>query len=458
MPAVVSDHLPNVYWLTAVWIFGGLIALIGALCFAELTTTYPDRGGDYGYLKRSYHRHVGFAFSWAAFWVIRPGNIGSMAMIFAEYAAQVYPTNLPPLVYACGSVVLISLLNLIGIQAGKLAQNVLTVSKVLGILFIVFAAFFLWAPSSEISDDSVAGESVPVENVVETEDDLSDESRAESSSAGETSGSETDKKALWGSFWLAMVFVMFTFGGWNDIAFVATEVQEPKKNLLRALVLGTICVLLVYLVFIFALVYGIGFERMSSLGSQWGNPASELITQRMGETGNRFFAVLVCVSCLGAINAMVFTSPRIYWATAADYPSLSWLAGSKSGAGWWRAMLLQMFVTLILILSFNSKDGVADLVAATAPYFWIFLALTIVGLMVCRHRFEGQFAGYRVPFYPVTPLLFVAVCGFMTFQCWVHMLKENLAFHAILIAGWVVVGIGLGVFLGWKRKDEAAER
>ena len=91
MPAPVAANVPNVYWLAAVWTFGGLVALIGALCFAELTTCYPDRGGDYGYLKRGYHRRLAFAFSWAAFWIIRPGNIGTMAMIFGEFKL---PTDL----------------------------------------------------------------------------------------------------------------------------------------------------------------------------------------------------------------------------------------------------------------------------------------------------------------------------------------------------------------------------
>ncbi len=439
MPAVVASNLPDVYWLAGIWVFGGLMALMGALCFAELTTTYPDRGGDYGYLKRSYHRQVGFAFSWAAFWVIRPGNIGGMAMIFAEFAVQIFPGDLPHLFYAIGSVVLISLLNLIGIRFGKMTQNVLTVSKVLGILFIVFAAFFLWSGGAE--ENSVN----EIQNAASTQGvaaDAAQENLVEPESAEGNSGS------LWSSFWLAMVFVMFTFGGWNDIAFVATEVREPQKNLLRALVIGTFCVLLVYLVFIFALVYGIGFEQMSSLGSRWGNPTSALITQRMGSVGNLFFATLVCISCLGAINAMIFTSPRIYWATAGDYPSLSWLAGSQSGAGWWRAMMLQMVVTIVFVTTFNSKEGVEKIVAATAPYFWIFLALTVIGLMICRTRFKGQFTGYRVPLYPLTPLLFVAVCFFMGYRSWVYMVEKGFGWQTLFIGLWVVFGIVLSCFMG----------
>ena len=445
MPAVVSSLLPNVYWLVGIWIFGGLVALIGALCFAELTTTYPDRGGDYGYLKRAYHHRFGFTFSWAAFWVIRPGNIGGMAMIFAEFAAQIFPWNIPRVTYAVASVVVISLLNLIGIRFGKTTQNILTVAKVSGILLIVFAAFVLWPPETTDSNLDAANGNEVVAAAADTEADSTDADEPE----------ESLFLKRWNAFWLAMVFVMFTFGGWNDLAFVATEVKEPQKNLLRALVLGTLSVLVVYLVFIFALVHGVGFDQMSALGARWENPTSVLVDQRMGGLGKSLFACLVCISCLGAINAMIFTSPRIYWATAVDYPKLNWLAGSQSGTGWWRAMFMQMLVTIGLIVTFSRENGVENIVAATAIYFWVFLAFTIIALIVCRIRFKGQFSGYRVPLYPVVPILFVAVCLFMGYRAWDHLVKEGLKVQAMAIGIWVAFGFVLSWIMGYKSSDEA---
>lgn len=444
MPAVVASHLPNVFWLVGIWIFGGLIALIGALCFSELTTTYPDRGGDYGYLKRAYHHRLGFTFSWAAFWVIRPGNIGGMAMIFAEFASQIFPWEIPRVIYAVGSVVVISLLNLIGIRFGKTTQNILTVAKVLGILLIVIAAFVLSpGASSDVGTDSVVNDSKAVAAAEQDSNQPAPEKNTQADKKNESLfGSQ------WSAFWLAMVFVMFTYGGWNDLAFVATEVREPQKNLLRALVLGTSCVLAIYLIFILALVQGVGFDQMAALGKNWENPTLVLIEQRMGSLGNSLFACLVCVSCLGSINAMIFTSPRIYWATAVDYPRLQWLAGTHSGKGWWRAMFLQMLVTVLLIVSFSRDDGVENIVAATAIYFWVFLSFTVAGLMVCRNRYQGQFSGYRVPLYPLTPLLFIAVCLFMAYRSWMFMVEKDLGVHTILIGVWVAFGAVLSFFMG----------
>jgi amino acid transporter len=449
MPAIVSANLPNIYWLAGIWIFGGLIALIGALCFAELTTTYPDAGGDYGYLKRSYHRRVGFAFSWAAFWVIRPGNIGAMSLIFGEFAVQVFPGSLPDLFYAIASVVCMSSLNMIGVTFGKTTQNVLTVAKVVGILVIVAAAFFIWNDSP--ADGAETGTETAVEATQSTE--VTDVSQNVVDSQNDSEVTSESVGSIWSSFWLAMVFVMFTFGGWNDIAFVASEVKDRKRNLLRALVIGTACVSLIYLLVNFALVYGMGFERMSELGANWKNPTSVLVEERMGARGNLFFATLVCVSCLGAINAMIFTSPRIYCATAADYPGLGWLTGSRRESGWWRTMLLQAIITTVFICTFASKEGIETITAATAPYFWLFLALTVVGLMICRVKFSGQFSGYRVPLYPITPLLFVSVCAFMGYQSWVFMVQKQLGWQALFIGLWVAVGIGLSFFMVHRPED-----
>ncbi|MDG1512033.1 MAG: amino acid permease [Mariniblastus sp.] len=431
MPAIVASNVPNVTWLVAVWVAGGLVALMGALCFAELTTTYPDRGGDYGYLKRGYHCRVGFAFSWAAFWVIRPTSIALMAMIFGEFAVSVFPNSLPLYAFAGLSVIGLSLTNLIGVRFGKASQNLLTVAKVAGILVVVAAAFLVWPSAEGLDQDVLAEVPAQISNAVD------------SASASEDSGEST-----WEWFWLSMVFVMFTFGGWNDIAFVASETRNPKRNLLRALVVGTGVVLLVYLLVNLALVAGLGFEQMASLGSRWENATSVLVEQNMGPLGKDLLSILVCVSCLGAINAMIFTSPRIYWATAVDYPSLRLVAGDVSGKGCWRGILLQGVVTIAYILTFgDDKNGVENLTASNAPYFWSFLGLTVVTLMINRVRFKGQFEGYRVPFYPVLPVLFVGACLFMVYRSWTYMMDQELWLATAIIGGWVLVGLILSFLL-----------
>lgn len=460
MPAIVAAQVPNVFWLVGVWVFGGIIALIGALCFAELTTTYPDRGGDYGYLKRAYHRRIGFAFSWAAFWVIRPTSIALMAMIFGEFATEVVPNSWPLYGFAILCVVGLSVTNLIGVRIGKTAQNVLTVAKVIGILVVVVAAFAFWQPINSTSNPDISGAAtsedidggttIPVPITGAAGNDASSTPGNEPSGqiSSESESVKPESESTWEWFWLSMVFVMFTFGGWNDIAFVASETREPKKNLLRSLVIGTGVVLLVYLMVNLALVFGLGFTRMASLGGQWENATSVLVEQNMGSLGNYLLSILVCISCLGAVNAMIFTSPRIYWATAADYPGLRWISGSFDGRGWWRAMLLQAFVTIAYIWTFgNDKNGVENLTAANAPYFWSFLGLTVISLIVNRFKFKGEFVGYRVPLYPILPLVFTGACLFMVYRSWTYMIDQELWVPTFVIGLWVGFGFVLSFVL-----------
>ena len=439
IPAIVSGKMPDVYWLAGVWIFGGAIALIGALCFAELTTTYPDRGGDYGYLKRAYHPRFGFAFSWTAFWVIRPGNIGAMAMVFGKFANQAFPNSLSEFLYAVIGVVTITITNLLGIKVGKTALNILTVAKVLGIMLIVVSAFVF---GSRQSESKVAPETSAASVIAATSTGVAN------TAVPKTDPQESESPLTDGRFWLALMFVMFAFGGWNDIAFMASEAKEPKKNLLPSLVIGTGTVLFVYLLINCALVYGFGFENMAARGQQYESATAAMINNNMGETGNRIFSLVVCVSCLGAINAMILTSPRIYWATAIDYPSLQWLAGSGKERGWWRAMMLQAVVTLLLIgMLGNSKGGFENIVAATAPYFWLFLAATIVSLVVNRIRYKGQFDGFRIPFGPLFPIIFVLTCVFMAYMALDYMVVQKLQVPTAGIGGWVIVGATLSFFL-----------
>ena len=347
------------------------------------------------------------------------------------------PDTLPLYAFAGLSVIGLSLTNLIGVRFGKASQNLLTVAKVAGILVVVAAAFLVWPNAGAPSQEVIAEVPTQINNTVD------------SAPATEESGEST-----WEWFWLSMVFVMFTFGGWNDIAFVASETRNPKRNLLRALVVGTGVVLLVYLLVNLALVAGLGFEQMASLGSRWENATSVLVEQNMGPVGKDLLSILVCVSCLGAINAMIFTSPRIYWATAVDYPSLRLVAGDVSGKGCWRGILLQGVVTIAYILTFgNDKNGVENLTASNAPYFWSFLGLTVVSLMINRVRFKGQFDGYRVPLYPVLPVLFVGACLFMVYRSWTYMMDQELWLATAIIGGWVLVGLILSFLL----RNEAQE-
>ncbi len=434
---LIASFSGSLSMLILVWLIGGLVALVGAACFAELTTTHPNAvGGDYVYLKRAFGRPFGFMFAWASFWAIRPGNIGAMAMVFASYFSQIVPVSESLLVlYAVAAVVLLSLTNLIGIRQGKTAQNVLTFAKVAGIGAIVLLAFLYPYDASDVALADVSADSAD----------------------GDAEGGAPPN-----AFWLAIVFVMFSYGGWNDISLVAGEVKKPRRNLFRSLFLGILTVMSVYLIFNIALVYGLGFDAMSSSQAV----ATDLVAQALGvdnlfgQRSGQLIAGLVCISCLGAINGMILTSPRIYYAAGQDYSRLKFLSHWNEQRDCpWQAILLQTAVTIGLILICSMYvDTFEVLVVSTAPYFWSFLALSVISLIVLRYKsnpdsevqnvkVKNEVESFRVKLFPMEPIFFAGVCLALVVKSVLYIVEKNYLLPSICVGVLMLLGIGLSLTL-----------
>ncbi|MEE8233408.1 MAG: amino acid permease, partial [Gammaproteobacteria bacterium] len=260
---LIAKSLAQPVWLIGIWITGGIISLVGALCYAELATTYPEEGGDYIFLTRAYGRKTGFLFAWAGFWLVKPANIGAIAFIFARYAQQVLPLQLDGnefIAYAVAAIVLLTILNINGVQTGKWIQNMLTLVKVLGLLMIIVIGLLFVVPVNEMTGQG----SIP---------------------------QDTD-------IYLAMILVLFTYGGWSNISYVAAEVLEPQKNILRSLIIGTCLITLIYVAINLAFLHVLGIHGM--MNSQ--SIASDVVRLSFGEAGAMAISFLVCITCLGNIN------------------------------------------------------------------------------------------------------------------------------------------------------------
>ncbi len=413
----IASNTSSVGTLMAVWAIGGLIAMLGALCYAELATAYPRAGGDYVYLTRAYGRRTGFLFAWAEFWILRPGNVGMLAFVFATYARELFPlrflanhSQFELMFYAASAVLLMSALNILSVRAGKWTQNVLTVVKIAGLLAIFVTAVF----TSPAAQPTVALE--------------------ESSSTP--------------NFHLAMIMVVFCYGGWNEMSYVAAEVRNPRKNIVRALVFGTIAVTVVYLLVNFAFIRILGFKGLQESGMI----AADAVRKPMGETGARAISALVCVSCLGAINGMVFTGSRIFYAVGTEHKFYRWLGtwNSKAQAPI-RALLVQLAATIGLIVGFGwYADGFTGLLYFTAPIYWSFAFLVGVSLFVLRWRkVAAEPDAYRVILFPVVPAIFCVACLFLIHSSLVYAIHEaieNRAYEPLWAFAFLAVGVVMSFF------------
>jgi amino acid transporter len=405
----VAANVADAWGIILVWVLGGMLSLAGALCYAELATAYPKEGGDYVYLNEAFGRQWGFLFAWAQLWVIRPGSIGAMAFLFADYANQIYPREDNPAVlaaYAAAAVVLLTGVNLLGIRTGKWTQNLLSLAKYLGLAVVCAAGLFFCG--------AAAAPPVPLPAAAETP-----------------------------VFGQAMIFVLFAYGGWNEMAYVGAEVRNPRKNIFRALLLGTLAVMLIYVLANFAFLHALGLEGIR----RSPDVAGGVLQLALGKWGRLAIQWLIVVTALGAIQGMIFTGARIYYAMGNDYRLYAWLGrwNGRHGTPIY-AMLLQGAITLALVIGFGwTKDGFTSLVYFTTPVFWIFFCLAAIALIVLRYRRPELERPFRVPFYPILPLIFCLSCLFMV-QSSFSWAYRNRSPEALWAIGFMLLGIAASFF------------
>jgi amino acid transporter len=404
-PALVAAHAGGAGLFLLAWLLGGVISLIGALCYAELATAYPHTGGDYHYLRRAFGQDMAFLFAWARMMVLQTGSIAMLGFVFGDYGSQLLPigTHGAPL-YAALAIGLVTMLNLFGVKQGKSAQKLLTTAKVLGVLSIVVAGLMVVdLPAPDMATDAPP--------------------RA--------------------AFGLAMIFVLLTYGGWNEAAYISGEVHDARRNMVWSLLWGILLIAIILMLANLAYLKGIGLTAMS--GSEV--VAADIMRRIAGEGGATFVSALIAIAALGSMNATAFTGARSIYALGQDYRPLRflgrWRAGGDTPAN---ALLMQGSLALLLVLMGAwVRDGFVTMVEYTAPVFWFFFLLVGLSLFVLRTQEPDRPRPFRVPLYPLTPLIFCITC--------VYMLHSSLAYTgpgAVLGVGVLLVGVPL-LFLARSR-------
>jgi amino acid transporter len=407
LPQLVAMNSANEWVFYGLWIAGGVISVIGAMVYAELATAFPSAGGDYSFVQRAYGRSLSFLYAWARIAVITTGSIAVLAYTFGDYASNLL--RLGPAsssIYAALAVIALTAINLAGIRETKGTQNWLTVLEVAGVVAVIVTGILLAAPVAPAAAAVAPAEAKPWMAGVP----------------------------------LAILFVLFTYGGWNESAYISAELKE-RRSMVVALVFGLAAVTLLYLAVNYAYVRTLGLEGLAKSETA----AADVLRRQFGEVGSKIISFIIAVSALTSINATIIVGARSNYALGRDWPVFGWLGHwhEKTDAPR-NSLLLQAGVALALVIAGAFTDKIETMVNYTMPVFWFFIMLVGIGLFVLRAKEPNAPRPFKVPLYPVTPIIFILTCAYLFWSSVTYVKGGALVGLGVLAVGVILLFVGKG--------------
>ncbi len=381
------------------WLLGGLVMLLGALCYAELATAYPDAGGEYYILSRGWGAPAGFLVAWSRMTVIQTGSLAILAYVFGDYVSSMLalgPAGPPAL--AAGVVVALTAVNVTGLKQGRWTQYLLTGGAVAAMSAVIVAGLLL-APGTGAAAAAARGESPELQTQIGR----------------------------------GMIFVLLAYGGWSEGAYVSAEIEDRSRGIGRVLLWGTGAITLLYVLVNAAYLNGLGLEGIAASDAV----AADLLETVVGPWGARVVTSAILLAALSSANATVITGARSNYAMGRDW-SLFRVFGqwSDDREAPVNALLLQGGIALLLVgFGAVERSGFQAMVDYTAPIFWLVLLFTGLSVIVLRRREPEADRPYEVPLYPVTPILFAGAATYMLYSSITYAGDGALLGVAVMLAG-----------------------
>jgi APA family basic amino acid/polyamine antiporter len=367
VPSTVAADVGTVGSLVLLWILGAAIVVCGALTLSELATLVPEEGGVYVYVREAFGPLPAFLFGWTEILLIRPSALGALAMVFAGYTgtfAHLSDTGIR--VVAAAAIAIVGATNIRSVVWGASLENVTTAAKVLALVALVAVAFLFGGAGG----------------------------------GGALASPLRFEPTTWGGFGVALIAVLWAYDGWADLTFMAGEVRDPSRTLPRALLGGTLAIVVIYLLVNGAYLYLLPMDRMA--GSEL--VAADAATVVFGHGGAAIVAALVMLSTFGSLNGSMMTGPRIFWAMADDGLFFRPVAAVHRT---WRTPWVAVALASALGIGYVSFRTFEQLADAFILGIWPFYALAVAAVFVLRRRRPDAHRPFRTPGYPVVPLVFL---------------------------------------------------
>jgi APA family basic amino acid/polyamine antiporter len=390
--------IPSGFSILLLWVVGGIVALCGVFSYSELGAMFPRSSGEYNFLSRAFHPAFGFLAGWVSATVGFAAPVALAAMAFGEYGKSVLP-GVPPLALAVGVVWLVSLVQLSGVRHSSTFQLFSTILKVVLIVAFLMAGFVIGTPQ-------------PISFAPQASD------FAHIASA---------------PFAIGLVFVMYSFSGWNAATYIIGEMREPQQNLPRALLAGTSIVLVLYVALNAVFLHTAPIDKLAGQL----DVASIAGSYIFGGVGGRIVAAMICIGLVSSISAMMWIGPRVMMTMGEDIPALRVFARKSSqGAPAW-AILFQLAVANLMLLT-RSFEAVLDFIQFALLFCSFFTVLGVIKLRITQPETPRP---YRAWGYPATPLIFLLVTAFMMYYLLTERPLQSALGTLIMISGLLIYAV-----------------
>ena len=424
-PAGIALKVPQEGWFLFTWVLGGFFTLCGALTYVELAGALPRTGGVYVYLREGFGRLPAFLFGWTNLVLLRASSLGAISTVFAEYLLRLLHKEGNPMavsLIAAAAILVVAVFNLIGVRLGAMVQNLTAGTKYTALVLLVLVSFIIgaqhdWTPPAS-----------PV-----------------------AVGSATSLTM----FGLALVSILWVYDGWADLTYVSGEVKRPERNLPLALIIGTLAVILIYLLANLAYLHLLDIGQIANSKLV----AADTARRTIGGVGETLVSIAVMISAFGTLNGSILTGPRIFFAMADDGLFFSKIAAVHPR---FRTPYVAILLTAIPAMVFVMFQGFDKLADTFVLGIWPFYAVGVAAVYALRHKRKDLPRPYKTWGYPVTPALFILIVMFLLGNALVDDLRYYLALlsgvasppagsGALMVFGIILLGIP--VFLIWKRKS-----
>ena len=408
-PAQIAGLVPSAWLIIAVWAVGGLITLTGALTFGELGGLFPRAGGIYVFLREAYGDWAGFLYGWAYLLIITSGSIAVLSLAFTYYLSFFFPINDSwKIILSIIVIVTLTTINVLRAKFGEIFSVIFTGLKIAGILIIIFCGLFLGSTEVSFGSEALAG-----------------------------SGEVTIA-----NFGVALVGVLFSYGGWQHASFLAGETKNPSRNVPIAMVTGALVVITIYLLVNVSYMMLLPVDSIAVSGKVAAEATSTVIP-----FGGMLVAGIIAISTFGTIGIYTLSAPRIYYAMAEDGLFFKGLAKvhPKFQTPIY-AIITQSVWSIVLLLFWGTFE---DLITYTISVEFMFFGLAAAGIFIFRKRMKEKFRPYRTPLYPVTPIIFIGIIIWFVINVTI-----NKPLHSGISFGFLL--IGMPFFYFFRKKNSGS--